>query len=710
MPWTSATIPKAAKTILKNLGAKPGSRLWRMWLHVANGCIKAGKLSEVRCIRSANVAVQREAKGDTMLEWVDLPEEARKAIQAIGGSSMTSEYTYWIRDYEYCKECGGTDEKCKEYATAWTKSRSKLSLPMPDGHKITITNSALIHNPVEFFEDEEMKIDEGTDSVTNKAVLMVPTIFTREGVMNTQFKPWDELETTFWTLERKPIIVPTHPEGGSPVTSQHIDRLVGYVSDIHLNSDDNSVRGFSNYFLDHKWVKENKDEIGTKQRNVSLGYYALSEDTKGSFNGVSYNAIDRSMYFDHNAHLVDTPAACPLPDCGLMLNSEGYAESIYTGGDTNLFWPNYIDSGTAFIPDVFIPDINVTFSVKETKEIVENKIEQARQILFDTGMFDDIYEIPEDMIAAIIVDGCCSDEDGRELTEGDQKFTFSPPWGSVNKSKLPRSAFAIKGDPDKKKTWKFPYKNPDGSINCGGVRAAKAALGGARTPAKISSADRSRLNKLFTRLWASCQRLRERQGDDKEQLGNVEESSKQLNTPKTVSESDNMAEDDEGQKPTEGTEGDTITPPVEPPVETPPVAPPVETPPKVEEIETKAPIADVESKLLASENVYLKKQIETLANEISELKDVETERRDAQVKSLRETVSKLNSDFQIFEKEEVEGMDEGELEKVVQAMQIKARPELREIFAQTVKKPAAIPYRSDEYAELTVFGKKEEGD
>ena len=72
------------------------------------------------------------------------------------------------------------------------------------------------------------------------------------------------------------------------------------------------------------------------------------------------------------------------------------------------------------------------------------------------------------------------------------------PWGSVNKSMLPRSAFLDQGEPDKKSTWRLPVyegtgpKDADGcytkrgALNINGVRAALAALGGAHTGTPMS--------------------------------------------------------------------------------------------------------------------------------------------------------------------------------------------------------------------------------
>jgi hypothetical protein len=67
------------------------------------------------------------------------------------------------------------------------------------------------------------------------------------------------------------------------------------------------------------------------------------------------------------------------------------------------------------------------------------------------------------------------------------------PWGSIDKDCLPRSAFLDQGDPNKTSTWRLPVyegtgpKDADGRytkrgpLNINGVRAALAALGGART-------------------------------------------------------------------------------------------------------------------------------------------------------------------------------------------------------------------------------------
>lgn len=70
-----------------------------------------------------------------------------------------------------------------------------------------------------------------------------------------------------------------------------------------------------------------------------------------------------------------------------------------------------------------------------------------------------------------------------------------PSWSSVDKSELPREAFADRGEPDKKSTWRFPHHHVKGETlyaHKGGIRAALQALGGARTGDKPDASKSTR--------------------------------------------------------------------------------------------------------------------------------------------------------------------------------------------------------------------------
>lgn len=90
-----------------------------------------------------------------------------------------------------------------------------------------------------------------------------------------------------------------------------------------------------------------------------------------------------------------------------------------------------------------------------------------------------------------------------------------PSWGSVDKTKLPRLAFARKGEPDKKSTWGFPHHWVKGAggedkngvyttgtmfLHKGGLNAAWNAAMGARSGKKAEPAVIAHLRRHFSAL------------------------------------------------------------------------------------------------------------------------------------------------------------------------------------------------------------------
>ena len=399
MPWpTYESLPKAVKTMLKNLGAGKGSKLERQWRHVANSCLKKGG-KEVSCIKQANSVVQKAAKGDNAMpdmQWSDIPESSQKKIKESGSWSQGPTANWWMLDFSFCKSRGGTDNQCVDFADMFIP---KVFNPIkPEG------DMQLYHEPI-IFDAEEGEVVQ--DSITGKDVYKVPITATRQGVMNARYKPWEELQKSFWTLERKPIIAPSHPPGGEPVTSAVFDNIVGFVSDVYLDDEDKSLRGFHNYFMDHAWVVANLDKIGKEQQATSVGYYAITEHLENveSFEGISYNLVDRFMYFDHNAHLVNIPAACPVPSCGIMVNEEGYnmtEEEI----ETNEVESTTGTSGMAF-------DLNspmVWFPPEGTNTITWTT---------DSNSTEDAKHAGKCPPGKHMVGGKCVDKDSEEDTEDD---------------------------------------------------------------------------------------------------------------------------------------------------------------------------------------------------------------------------------------------------------------------------------------------------
>ena len=87
------------------------------------------------------------------------------------------------------------------------------------------------------------------------------------------------------------------------------------------------------------------------------------------------------------------------------------------------------------------------------------------------------------------------------LTHGSNTADSEPGWASVDKTKLPRSAHARKGEAGEKSSWGYPHHFVSGGktndegvytsgtmyLHRGGLRAALSAAGGARSGQKAES-------------------------------------------------------------------------------------------------------------------------------------------------------------------------------------------------------------------------------
>lgn len=85
-------------------------------------------------------------------------------------------------------------------------------------------------------------------------------------------------------------------------------------------------------------------------------------------------------------------------------------------------------------------------------------------------------------------------------------------WASVDKSSLPKSAFLwIEGDGKTKDQWHLPYKDEEGNINLGALRAISAAIAGARTgtPMDVPSEVKTKLDALLKKYNIGQESVRE---------------------------------------------------------------------------------------------------------------------------------------------------------------------------------------------------------
>ncbi len=132
------------------------------------------------------------------------------------------------------------------------------------------------------------------------------------------------------------------------------------------------------------------------------------------------------------------------------------------------------------------------------------------------GMIDEIVTSLDDAvrIAASMVDKkgggmtTMSSIEMEAFTHNSKTVDTEPSWGSIDKTKLPRTAFADMGETDKKSTWGYPHHWVQGGSNLdkdgvytdgvmylhrGGLNAAWAAANGARSGVQASPAVKAHL-------------------------------------------------------------------------------------------------------------------------------------------------------------------------------------------------------------------------
>ena len=227
------------------------------------------------------------------------------------------------------------DDEGKAIATAWAAINKKYGKQDQD-LKYSMTQNAFSCN-----------INEHDD------VMDIPTVFTREGVQNNAFKPWDEIKKGASTLKGKPVVL-GHPSPSRPV-SPALDKYVGKVIDIDPRDSDRALHGTVRIYTDEapSWFLNALRNC--EMRSGSPGFWRIPDATFGTFKGKSYTTIERNLQFDHFA--VGIPkGACPVSEgCGLGFNESQDGEekplSLDTlKGEVTVCW----DKLKEFIVDVFM--------------------------------------------------------------------------------------------------------------------------------------------------------------------------------------------------------------------------------------------------------------------------------------------------------------------------------------------------------------------
>jgi len=199
------------------------------------------------------------------------------------------------------------DDEGKAAATAWAAVKKKWEKRGERWIKRSIKNTNSLFTSNKIIETEDL--------------MMIPTVFTKEGVQNRALKPREELAKSWRWANSVPVII-NHPPGKQSIAA-HMDAIIGYTDKAAFRPEDAAITGFVNLYK-NKTPPEILDGIRKKQiKEGSVGFWFMPDRTPGVFNGKEYDEIERDILFEHYAISPNVEGACPASEgCGLQLDKQ----------------------------------------------------------------------------------------------------------------------------------------------------------------------------------------------------------------------------------------------------------------------------------------------------------------------------------------------------------------------------------------------------
>ncbi len=619
----------------------------------------------------------------------DAPANVKAFWKKVGASAIAKRQ--WINVFNSCFKRLKDEGRCIASANSVLKKRLGID---EEGER------------AEFTIDMSLSPDAIADGeVDGQPAWVIPVIFTREGIQNHSFKPWDELLRAEWSLDGAPVTL-GHPPGHGP-SLLHPDIIIGEVLTHSTNEEDRSLVGSIGIWKNDPRSAWLVDELALGlHRDGSVGFTTTLDMQGGDFNGEEFINIERDMFFDHFAVGI-VRGACPAPACGLLYNMQEIPvqdlrenrefsitalQSKMWGAlnpdedDKKRFYVTELFDSFAIVRDQKENTFKVPYTVNEqdkvvlgkkipvratyteikpgsdvdnqdnpqgqcpegqhhhpfTDECVDDEVMErettARDILDAMNIFTDEEHLSAASIIFVenLVDCVpCQDSGNKhdDHTFGDQSYTFKPPWSDVDKSALPSSAFMIVRDAEKKSTWKLPFKNPGGAINCNAIRAILSVLGGARGGVDLTIDERNKARRAAARHQRRC--LAARQNDEAAKTLLESDALKEvLYTAEDINVSgNNMSDENDGNDggAGEGNDGNGGGAKV---------------------------ITDAELRLKVDE---LELELKTVKTELKEFKEDSEQREEAEVKALRSDVHSLVEDPEVYSYNQIQAMTKEEL-------------------------------------------------
>lgn len=319
------------------------------------------------------------------------------------------------------------DDEGKAIATAWAAINKKYGR----------------HNEIEFQSIQAM-----APFMESEGVIEIPTIFTREGVMNKGYKPWEDggegkrgLKHSAPSFEGKPVIY-WHPPERRPANQE--DQIIGWCSDVQAREEDKVIQGTTNIKVTDAPPQFIENIRHGEDREGSIGYFEDTEYIQGEFNGIPYERVEWNIRCDHYA--IGIPrGACSVDDgCGLGFDEEE--------GESEL---------------------NEVIQLDEMEGEGVVSLNRLKELILDTFR--------------------------RNYKKASEGTAWSLRRADYTLAELKRASAVVTGDGTKKTDCRLPHHKPDGTLVWHGVDAAGKSLMGARDGVQLSSSDKAKAKRHLTR-------------------------------------------------------------------------------------------------------------------------------------------------------------------------------------------------------------------
>lgn len=240
--------------------------------------------------------------------------------------------------------------------------------------------------PLHYFTDRRplkkaIKLDNGFLRIPLTAAKeAVLTYYMEDGSSYNALRPLEELKKASKNLSMLVVTNEHPPLDEMPLNPENVKKYqVGHIADtVEVVQDELQT---SALITD----KDTISQIEAGKREISCGYFCILEDTKGVFNGIPYDVIQRDIQHDHVAIVEEGRAG---PEVSLHYDASSYKNNTYFKGkkmpsiqkeekeDKKVFIRLHLDGKDIELPEKNADDVKKIFdSMQERLEKTKAKID-----------------------------------------------------------------------------------------------------------------------------------------------------------------------------------------------------------------------------------------------------------------------------------------------------------------------------------------------